>query len=154
MKPRGFTLPEMLVTLAIIATLMAGGAVYFIQAQRQSRDTIRSADLKTMEYALKAYYDDNAGYPERLDWVPLAELNLELAPQYIQSLPRDPLNKVGLPQEYWYVSAGGGAADNQCFCLVASMERAVSGNTSRCVDQGWLEGHLPEGQYLFGVACE
>lgn len=52
-NPRGFTLIELMVVVAIIAVLSVIGITIFTNAQRNSRDARRRADIKAISQALE-----------------------------------------------------------------------------------------------------
>ena len=60
---RGFTLVELLVTIAIIGILSSIGLSTFTSAQRKSRDARRKNDLAAIAKALEVYYNDHSRYP-------------------------------------------------------------------------------------------
>lgn len=60
---RGFTLVELLVTIAIIGILSSVGLTTFTSAQKKSRDARRKNDLATIAKALEVYYNDLGRYP-------------------------------------------------------------------------------------------
>jgi prepilin-type N-terminal cleavage/methylation domain-containing protein len=114
----GFTLIELLIAIAIIAILTAFGTFAFQQALAKARDAQRRNDLKQLQTALQAYYNDYGSYPPTTAAY-LATLTItgcvasgsttgyycgedshhggrtsdyipNLAPKYIRRLPNDP----------------------------------------------------------------
>lgn len=61
-KIRAFTLIEILVVATIIGVLVTVTAVSFANAQKNSRDARRQADLETVRQALVLYRQDNGSY--------------------------------------------------------------------------------------------
>lgn len=99
---KGFTLVELLVVISIIAILSVIGITVFSSAQKSARDAKRRADLQALRLALEQYKTANGIYPvtgaeiwyssESDDSASDNNGNyiLNLAPNYIVSLPRDP----------------------------------------------------------------
>ncbi|KRV65435.1 type II secretion system protein [Pseudomonas citronellolis] len=84
-RARGFTLVELLVVMAIIATLMTIAVPRYFASLEQSRETTLRQSLAVMREALDHFYGDTGRYPESLD---------ELVGQrYLRSLPVDPLTE-------------------------------------------------------------
>ncbi|MBI4139160.1 type II secretion system protein [Candidatus Uhrbacteria bacterium] len=62
-KPRGFTLLELLIVLAIVA-MLSSVAVYSLGVSRaKSRDAKRASDVSVLRSALSQYWLQKAGYP-------------------------------------------------------------------------------------------
>ncbi len=81
-KVRGFTMIELLVTLAIIAMLLTLAAPrYFGSIERTKEDVLRE-DLYILRNAIDHYYTDRNVYP--------AELKDLVKEKYLRSLPVDP----------------------------------------------------------------
>lgn len=81
---RAFSLIELLVVIAIIGILISIGAVSYLTAQKQVRDTRRKADLAEIRQALETYRAENGTYPSLATWTS------DLAPNYITTIPTDP----------------------------------------------------------------
>lgn len=62
-KRKGFTLIELMVTIAIIAVISAIGITTFNQSQKLGRDSKRKQDIRSMAVALELYYQTNKRYP-------------------------------------------------------------------------------------------
>lgn len=62
-SPKGFTLVELLVAIAIVAIIAAVGFVSYSQSQKIARDAKRKQDLREIAKALQLYYGDNKRYP-------------------------------------------------------------------------------------------
>lgn len=93
MNKRGFTLIEILVVLAIIATLLSLVTPrYFIALERSKEKTLRH-DLGMMREAIDKYYGDKDAYPSSLD-----EL---VQHKYLRAIPPDPITD---STETWIIS--------------------------------------------------
>jgi type II secretion system protein G len=82
-RPRGFTLIELIVVMAIVA-LLAGIAAprYFASVDRAKANSLRSS-LAVMRDALDKYAADKGRYPDTLDQL--------VQDRYLRAVPEDPL---------------------------------------------------------------
>lgn len=106
---KGFTLIELMVTIAIIGILSGIGITSFTGARLKANDAKRRSDLVQLRNALEQYASDKGSYPSTSgnwyssdpneiagvpvkggNWIP------GLAPTYIKSLPADPVGGTGL----------------------------------------------------------
>jgi prepilin-type N-terminal cleavage/methylation domain-containing protein len=111
----GFTLIELMVTIAIIAILAVMGMSLFTNAQRSARDTKRISDIKEIQKALELYYTTNGSvYP--------ASTNSLNNSTYFASgvLPPDPTSTT----PYFYDYNPNCGAAKQGFKLCATMEKS------------------------------
>lgn len=88
MKPRnrtGFTLIEVLVVLAIVATLLSiAWPRYFVSLGHAKESTLRQ-DLAVMRDAIDKFYGDTGAYPNSLDDL--------VARRYLRGIPPDPITE-------------------------------------------------------------
>lgn len=68
---KGFTLMELILTMAIIAILSVIGIGSYTQATVKSRDTQRKGDLNQISKAVEMFNNDKGQYPKALDGVML-----------------------------------------------------------------------------------
>ncbi|MBV8034561.1 type II secretion system protein [Roseateles sp.] len=82
-RPRGFTLIELIVVMAIVALLASIAAPRYFASLNKSKETALLQSLTTMRDAIDQYAADKGRYPESL-----REL---AAARYIRDIPEDPL---------------------------------------------------------------
>ena len=82
---KGFTLIEILVVLAIIATLLSLVAPRYFDVIDRSKETTLKHDLITMRDAIDKFYSDRNVYPESLE--ELVEF------KYLRAIPEDPITE-------------------------------------------------------------
>lgn len=81
----GFTLIEVLVVLAIVATLLSMVAPRYFNSLQRARETTLKHDLMTMRDAIDKFYSDRNTYPEQLE---------ELVQyKYLRAIPEDPITE-------------------------------------------------------------
>ncbi|HTM68160.1 MAG TPA: prepilin-type N-terminal cleavage/methylation domain-containing protein [Candidatus Binatia bacterium] len=59
----GFTLPELLVVMAIIGTISTIGVVSYSSARAAARDVKRASDMKQLQTAVELFFENNNHYP-------------------------------------------------------------------------------------------
>lgn len=110
MSKRGFTLIEVLTTIAIIGILVAITSMVYSSSLKRSRDGQRKTDLDSVKNALEQYYLDNRSYPSfngvrgniyNARWQfesgqvsGCASNRAALAPIILPTIPEDPTNKL------------------------------------------------------------
>ena len=82
-KKSGFTLIELMVVLAIIATLLTIAVPRYFSSLEQSREAVLQQNLALLRETLDKYYGDKGRYPDALD-----EL---VNRKYLRSVPVDPM---------------------------------------------------------------
>lgn len=103
----GFSLIELMIAISIVAIVSALGITSINTIQKNSRDTQRQADLRTIQSALQQYYADQNRYPSTLDseltdGTAFTDCSGKASPctatkTYISKMPKDPLGG-----EYFY----------------------------------------------------
>jgi general secretion pathway protein G len=79
----GFTLVELLVVMAIIATLLTIALPRYYHSLEKSREAVLHEDLSLLRESLDKFYGDKGKYPDALD-----EL---VSNKYLRSIPVDPI---------------------------------------------------------------
>jgi len=82
---RGFTLVELLVVLAIIASLLTLAMPRYFQSLERSREAVLRQNLSVMRDAIDKFFADRGRYPATLD-----EL---VARRYLRRVPPDPITE-------------------------------------------------------------
>lgn len=85
MKCKGFTLIEILVVLAIIATLLSIVSPRYFNTIDRSKETTLKHDLNTMREAIDKFYSDKNVYPESLQDL--------VQHKYLRAIPPDPITE-------------------------------------------------------------
>lgn len=91
---RGFTLLELLVVMAIIATLLTIAVPRYFKSLDRSKETVLRQDLSTMREQIDRYSGDKGHYPETLEAL--------IEDHYLRSLPVDPFTG---DSEHWLAIA-------------------------------------------------
>jgi general secretion pathway protein G len=82
-RRRGFTLLELLVVMAIIATLLTIAVPRYIRSLQRSREAVLKQDLVSLRESIDRFYGDTGKYPPTL--AALVEK------RYLRSIPVDPI---------------------------------------------------------------
>src|SRR5262245_60278434 len=83
MGPRGFTLVELLVVLAIIATLLTLAAPRYFSSVDRSKEAVLRENLFQLRDAIDKYHADKGRYP--------ATLEALAVDRYLRRVPLDPV---------------------------------------------------------------
>lgn len=84
-RQSGFTLVELLVVMAIVATLLSLVTPRFIGSVDRAREATLRVDLRTMRDAIDKFYSDRGRYPEALDDL--------VTHRYLREIPVDPISE-------------------------------------------------------------
>ncbi len=93
MRRTGFTLIEMLVVMAIMATLLSIAAPRYFSSMDRAKEATLHADLRVMREAIDKFHADTGVWPRQLEDLTSA--------RYVRSIPVDPLTGLAttwLPQ--------------------------------------------------------
>jgi type II secretion system protein G len=102
-SPRGFTLVELLVVIAVIGILATVIIVNLTLARVRARDSRRMADITSIKGALELYKDINGRYPAGDGGSASDALSTPLQ-QFLPNFPEDPLAP---DRRYQYISPTG-----------------------------------------------
>lgn len=138
---RAFTLIELLVVISIIGILATLVMANLNSARARARDSQRKSDLRSIETALRLYYNDNGSYPtnnvsgeimgcsggaSQCTWGSEWAVGTTV---YMSKLPHDALDS----QVYKYEADSA----NDTFILSACLENASDANGVATTDSGW-----------------
>ncbi len=84
-KNRGFTFIELMVVMAIIATIIAIAMPRFFDGFERSKETALKQNLKEMREAIDHYHADKGIYP--------ANLQTLVSERYLRFIPADPITE-------------------------------------------------------------
>ena len=82
-KNSGFTLIELMVVMAVIATLLAIAMPRYFSSLERSREAVLHQDLALFRETLDKYYGDRGKYPETIDVL--------VSNRYLRNIPVDPI---------------------------------------------------------------
>ncbi len=68
MKQKGFTLIEILVVIAIIASIIAVAIPNYLSARQRASDVKKKENMEQLKTALRLYYNDYNSYSGRYQW--------------------------------------------------------------------------------------
>lgn len=131
LNPRGFTMLEIVIVIALLGILMSVGVSSYTGSLRRGRDARRKTDLETLRQALEIYKSDNNSYPDvstgnanNLDG---ATGPLVSPTQYISenNFPKDPQQSTG---QYYYYRRNSTSTYDVC----ASLEVAETSPNTAC----------------------
>lgn len=156
MKQHGFTFIEILVSVTIIAVLLAIGVASYASVNRNARDAKRKSDLEQIRAALEQYRADNGSYPAT-GW----QLSTSgsswltgLVPTYMDAVPVDPkntgagptTNPYGYVYAYWSTNYCNNNSPGTEFILVANLES----NQTQTTRYGTCDWSHADGVYAIG----
>ncbi len=100
-RRHGFTLLELLVVMAIIATLLTIAVPRYFRSLQRSREAVLQQDLTTLRESIDKFYGDTGKYPQTL--AVLVEKH------YLRRIPVDPIARTA---DKWIVVNSDDPEDN------------------------------------------
>jgi general secretion pathway protein G len=100
-RRRGFTLVELLVVMAVIATLLTIAVPRYFRSLQRSREAVLKQDLTTLRESIDKFYGDIGKYPQTL--------TVLVEKRYLRSIPVDPIAKTA---DKWIVVNSDDPEDN------------------------------------------
>lgn len=127
MKRRGFTLIELLIVISVIGVLSTIAVIAYSTIQSNSRDTVRSNQLTTLDNAFEQYYQKNGEYPPARNIVSDYSDNTAQAVAATLGITPASLNLPGCPSD---VNPFVSSAANASPCKIAYEPSSVLNNTT------------------------
>lgn len=121
MKKNGFTMIELMVALAILATILAVGVPRYFSNLDAANESVLREDLYVMRDAIDKFYADNGVYPQTLDDL--------VKKKYLRAIPVDPYTR---SSHSWAVQAPTDGATGAVFDV-----HSTAPNTAR--DGTWFK---------------
>lgn len=109
MKKTGFTMIELMVALAILATILAVGVPRYFSSLDAAKESVLREDLYVLRDAIDKFYADNASYPETLSDL--------VTKRYLRAIPVDPYTRSA---NSWAVEAPSDGAAGAVFDVRSS----------------------------------
>jgi general secretion pathway protein G len=81
----GFTLLELLVVMAIIATLLTIAVPRYFKSLERSKEAVLRQDIATLRESIDRFYGDTGKYPQTIDVL--------VDKRYLRAIPVDPIAK-------------------------------------------------------------
>lgn len=143
-QKNGFTIVELLVTIAVIGILASIMIISYTGIQQRSRDSARDSDITQIKIALEKYHADKSQYPDVCpggdnSGCNVSYLAIPLNP-YLKAVPVDPRNAVDSSVYYSYVR---GQSSTDSYALRVSYEAKPDCKTGENVSAGWWGSSLP-----------
>lgn len=133
----GFTLVELLLTIALIGILSGMISTVFISAQKKARDGQRKSDLNQIKKALEAakqdctsssYYPVTSGVDQFTRFTNLKTYLSNSNLKYMLTVPEDPQNNGAFRYAYWVYTSGAASDFANNVCPDTSLNRTQNGS--------------------------
>ncbi len=116
-KQKAFTLIELMVIIVIIGFLASIVLLALGKSREKSRDARRQVDARNIGKALELYFSENNTYPQygaadstQNFTTAMTGAVPSLAPNYMASIPKDPLTPAANTQPYQYTWGSNGGS--------------------------------------------
>lgn len=161
MRPKGFSLIELMVTVAIIAVLSAVASLGYSQIRKNARDAQRQMVMKDMEASLELYRTANFGFIPAVTHSWQYNFSSLIASGYLKSntVELEPLTNRSSRYTYTYCAG----ENNHKYLLVAFLEKPpqsqsvagpiVSYNSGQCTNQGGVISNPDFSDWQANVVC-
>ncbi|MEK7061251.1 MAG: type II secretion system protein [Patescibacteria group bacterium] len=126
---KGFTLIELLVVIALIGILSTLVLANLNSARERSRDAQRKSDLRSIQTALRLYYNDAGGYPTNAQFPAWGAEFSRSGTIYMNTMPSDPIASPNY--RYTYVDSDNYTLDS---CLENKSDDKCVTDASFCPD--------------------
>ena len=144
LSPKGFTLVELMIVIAIIGILAAALFPSLTSYLARGRDTSRAAGIKEISTGIASYNVDTSAFPASANnaGAGVADCaNSGALAKYVPKFPKDPTNSsanCGTAGSYGYGT--GSASGTTTAILSAQFENSVGGNTPTSITgyQGYV----------------
>lgn len=142
---KGFTLIELVVTVAIIGILSSIVLVSMTSSRAKGRDGRRLSDINQIKSGLDLYFSSGTGYPDLSTW---NSGNLSCASVDYLFIPKDPLGT-----DYQYETSGESFASPTCGGATVWSDYSLQFKTEQKSDLGEAGDYclLPSG--ITGGSC-
>ena len=142
---KGFTIIELLVSIAVIGILAMIMIVSYNGIQQRARDNERNSDLTQLKVAIEKYHAEESQYPDACgDGVncSVTALASPLQP-YLSTIPHDPRNASGSATDYRYIRGSSSGKDYDSYGILVTYESKPVCKTGVNVDANWWGTTIP-----------
>lgn len=143
-RSQGFTIVELLIVIVVIGILALLVITTYSGIQQKARNSKRSADVKSLQTQIEAFYQDKGYYPSRADmnndsWVTTNMKSLDKNAMVDPKNPTQSNDFVAAPAANSYAYAVLNSADGSCeaddttcakYTLTATFEGQVNGKST------------------------
>lgn len=112
-RGRGFTLVELLVVMAVIATLLTIAVPRYVRSIQRSREAVLHQDLAALRESIDRFYGDTGKYPQTLAVL--------VEKRYLRGIPVDPIAKAA---DKWILVNSDDPEDNGIKDVLSGAEGA------------------------------